>query len=130
VRRLPLLGERTENESLVAKSSSRSGDILDRLRGEYLERPAPVSGSSGGGVSRKSKALSQRAREGREEAYRVLSEIRSMNLQAEMFHQRQLGLQNSLRIELNALSSQLKVQQQQQSAGSMGRAGGGREGSI
>jgi hypothetical protein len=109
VSRVPLLGEReAKGCALAESSSSRSGDILDRLRGEYLERQTAESGEAS-----RNKSLSRRSREGREEAYRVLSEIRSMNLQAEMFHQRQLSLQMSLRIELNALASQLRVEQQQ-----------------
>ena len=63
---------------------------------------------SRGGILR-NKCLSRGSRERREEAYHVLSEIRSMNLQAEMFLQRQASLQINLKIELNALTSQLKV---------------------
>lgn len=101
----------------MVESSSRNGDILDRLRGEYLERHSEEHREVSRGDVLRNKCLSRGSRERREEAYHVLSEIRSMNLQAEMFHQRQVSLQMNLKIELNALTSQLKIQHPSPSVG-------------
>lgn len=88
-------------------NSSRSSEILDRLRGEYLEITSDFN--SNNPISSPNRRNWKSSEEEREESYHILSTLRSMNLQAELLYNQQYSHHINLQIELNALKSQINL---------------------
>ena len=100
---------RRNGEKVLVK---KSDDLIDFIRGEFNDESGVSSHVNTGGKSpyKVHRRIRQEEQGGlstpvvpREDAFQFIADLRVMNLQADLFLQRQKSMQQSLRVELAAL---------------------------